>query len=70
MTIYKYRDERNEWRWYLMSDANWKKLACSGEGYISEKEMDNTINLIKIQLPSANVRYRDIKPARITLKKP
>jgi uncharacterized protein YegP (UPF0339 family) len=43
----KYKDTNNQWRWYLASSGNHKKIANSGEGYYNEVDCDHAINLVK-----------------------
>jgi uncharacterized protein YegP (UPF0339 family) len=47
MTFYVYRDTKGEWRWYLKSTGNNKKIADSGEGYINKADCLNGIRLVK-----------------------
>jgi len=46
MAYYVYKDQRGEWRWYLMA-ANNRKLADSGEGYQQKQNCLDAIALVK-----------------------
>lgn len=45
MAYYVYKDERGEWRWYLLS-ANTRKIANSGEGYHNKQDCLHAISLV------------------------
>jgi len=45
MSFYIYRDESNQWRWYLEA-ANNKKIA-SGEGFHNRQDCLDSIALVK-----------------------
>jgi uncharacterized protein YegP (UPF0339 family) len=46
MVFWKYIDNANQWRWFLMA-SNGKKVADSGEGYLKEADCDHGIALVK-----------------------
>lgn len=46
MVFWKYKDTLGYWRWHLVA-ANGRKVADSGEGYNSEANCDNGIDLVK-----------------------
>jgi uncharacterized protein YegP (UPF0339 family) len=46
MDFFIYKDSRNEWRWYLKA-SNGRKIADSGEGYITKQSCLNGIDLVK-----------------------
>lgn len=46
MYFYLYKDRANQWRWTLIADNN-KKIADSGEGYLTEAGAVHGINLVK-----------------------
>ena len=46
MTFYVYQDRSGEWRWYLKS-SNGRKIADSGEGYVSKQSCLDGIDLVK-----------------------
>ena len=52
-----YRDRANEWRWYLWSHNNGRKLADSGEGFTTRQSCERNIALVKQVVPGAPVRY-------------
>ncbi len=45
MAYYLYKDENNQWRWYLLA-ANNKKIANSGEGYYNKQDALHAISLV------------------------
>lgn len=47
MTYHYYKDSKGEWRWRLKA-ANGRIIADSGEGYKSEKECLDGIDLVKV----------------------
>lgn len=53
----KYQDDRREWRWRLKA-ANGQTIADSGEGYTTEANCDNGINLVKSTNASTPVHKR------------
>ena len=52
-----YRDKASEWRWYLWSHENRRKLADSGEGFSSQQSCERNIELVKRVAPTAPIRY-------------
>lgn len=56
MTFFIYIDTKGEWRWFLQSDANRKKIADSGEGYINKQDCLHGINLVKSTNSSTPVK--------------
>lgn len=55
-----YRDRAAEWRWYLWSYRNKRKLADSGQGFNSRAGCEENIALIKRVVPSAPIRYAKV----------
>jgi len=52
-----YRDRATEWRWYLWSHGNSRKLADCGEGFSSRESCERNIALVKRVVPTAPIRY-------------
>jgi uncharacterized protein len=52
-----YLDKAREWRWYLWSHNNRRKLADSGEGFVTRQGCEDNIALIKRVVPTAPIRY-------------
>lgn len=52
-----YRDNAAEWRWYLWSHNNRRKLADSGEGFVTQAGCEENIALVKRVVPTAPIRY-------------
>ncbi|MBI5277625.1 MAG: DUF1508 domain-containing protein [Burkholderiales bacterium] len=45
MAYYIYKDEKGQWRWYLLA-ANNRKIANSGEGYWNLQDCKHAISLV------------------------
>jgi uncharacterized protein YegP (UPF0339 family) len=52
-----YRDRAGEYRWYLWSHNNRRKLADSGEGFTTRQHCERNIALVKRVVPTAPIRY-------------
>jgi uncharacterized protein YegP (UPF0339 family) len=50
-----YRDNAGEYRWHLLASNN-RKLADSGEGYTTETDCIESINLVRKIVPKAEVK--------------
>jgi len=50
-----YRDNAGEYRWHLLASNN-RKIADSGEGYQTEIDCIEAINLVKKVTPKADVK--------------
>ena len=50
-----YLDRRDEYRWRLKA-ANGKKIATSGEGYVSKRDCKHGISLVKSLAPNAPIK--------------
>jgi uncharacterized protein YegP (UPF0339 family) len=51
-----YRDEGGEYRWRFRADNN--EIVASGEGYRSREDCEHAVQLIKEQVPQAEVTDR------------
>lgn len=49
-----YQDAKNEWRWTLYAE-NYKKIADSCEGYVSDAGCMHGISLVKAFAPKATI---------------
>ena len=53
-----YRDRAGEYRWTLWA-PNEKKLADSGEGFVTRQGCEANIALVKQVVPGAPIRYHE-----------
>lgn len=52
-----YRDQKNEFRWYLWNHLNRKKIAASGEGFTRRADCERSANLVKTVAFTAPILY-------------
>ena len=50
-----YRDHAGEYRWHLLASNN-RKIANSGQGFETESDCLESINLVKRVVPQAEVK--------------
>jgi len=50
-----YEDKKGEWRWRFRAGGNWETIADSGEGYKEKSDCMHGIDLMKEQVPGAEI---------------